>query len=233
MFGPDDMIWEREERFRVLMMRRSRQCNAMERHGEAPGYRGWVIYELLALHACLCVCMFLSSWPSDNWRQCCDEWVCSCSETPWYKQGKKDHAYGFMALLFLFWESWFHTNMVHYVHIYVLSDVLHLHASTIGTLLYTIIAYMNINAMESVFSSQTDTLCCASIFACPAQPSLPTTFAICHCLSMFNHKTTQTSSFTSFIRHILKYSPQNFNTSSNQKHTIYISLTHHSIFIFL
>jgi len=85
-------------------------------------------------------------------------------------------------------------------YIYTCCDVLHLHASTIGTLLYTIIACMNINAMESVFSSQTDTL----YLSLPG----PTfhSYNICQVSLPFN-VLSQTHN-TNFFFHFL-YSPHN------------------------
>lgn len=89
-------------------------------------------------------------------------------------------------------------------YIYTCCDVLHLHASTIGTLLYTIIACMNINAMESVFSSQTDTLFCA-IHLCLPGPTFHS-YNICQVSLPFNVQ-SQTHN-TNFFFHF-HYSPHN------------------------
>lgn len=109
-------------------------------------------------------------------------------------KGKRIMRRDFMVLLFLFWVSWFDTNMVHPLQNCKVRTCMH--ASTIETLLPYIIACCSIcingKCLHTVLSS---------IYLRLAQPSTLTTYAACRSLLIssspsivFQHDKTQTES---------------------------------------
>ncbi|CAJ1977526.1 unnamed protein product [Sphenostylis stenocarpa] len=77
------------------------------------------------MHASVSACFYLLGLPTTEDSVVMSECVHAVKLRD-ISKGKRIMRRGFMVLLFLFWESWFHINMVHhcnferYVHIYVL-----------------------------------------------------------------------------------------------------------------